>query len=63
MKSLQDVFSPEEVADFGARMDEALHNAAYSVEPKVDGLSVALEYRDGRLSAVQPEVTEELAKM
>ena len=47
LESLQDVFSPEEVSDFGARMDETLHNAAYSVEPKVDGLSVALEYRDG----------------
>ena len=47
LESLQDVFSPEEVEEFAQRMDEALETAAYSVEPKVDGLSVALEYRDG----------------
>ena len=47
LESLQDVFSAEEVADFGARMSEALGAVEYSVEPKVDGLSVALEYRDG----------------
>ena len=48
LESLQDVFSQEEVADFCNRMEETLGEApAYSVEPKVDGLSVALEYRDG----------------
>ena len=47
LESLQDVFSPEEVGEFAQRMDEALETVAYSVEPKVDGLSVALEYRDG----------------
>ena len=47
LESLQDVFSPEEVAEFGARMAESLDCPAYSVEPKVDGLSVALEYRNG----------------
>ncbi len=47
LESLQDVFSQEEVAEFGQRMEEALGQAVYSVEPKVDGLSVALEYRDG----------------
>ena len=48
LESLQDVFSHEETAEFCARMDEALGaQAVYSVEPKVDGLSVALEYRDG----------------
>ena len=47
LESLQDVFSAEEVADFGARMSDALGAVEYSVEPKVDGLSVALEYRDG----------------
>lgn len=47
LESLQDVFSPEEVEEFTGRMAEALEQAAYSVEPKVDGLSVALEYRDG----------------
>lgn len=47
LESLQDVFSPEEVEEFGARMAESLGSVEYSVEPKVDGLSVALEYRDG----------------
>ena len=47
LESLQDVFSPEEVGEFCARMTENLEKPVYSVEPKVDGLSVALEYRDG----------------
>ncbi len=48
LESLQDVFNDGEVSDFCDRMDEALGiSAVYSVEPKVDGLSVALEYRDG----------------
>ena len=49
LESLQDVFSPEEVAEFFQRVDEALEDGetSYSLEPKVDGLSVALEYRDG----------------
>ena len=48
LESLQDVFTEAEVASFCERMEEALGpNAEYSVEPKVDGLSVALEYRDG----------------
>lgn len=48
LESLQDVFNAGEVADFCDRMDEAWGTSAvYSVEPKVDGLSVALEYRDG----------------
>ena len=48
LESLQDVFNGEEVAEFCGRMTEALGDAVtYSVEPKVDGLSVALEYRDG----------------
>ena len=47
LESLQDVFSPQEVEDFGARMEDALDSVTYSVEPKVDGLSVSLEYRDG----------------
>ncbi len=47
LESLQDVFSPEEVEEFAKRMEEALETVAYSIEPKVDGLSVALEYRDG----------------
>lgn len=47
LESLQDVFSTEEVEDFDRRLREQLTEVEYSVEPKVDGLSVALEYRDG----------------
>ena len=47
LESLQDVFSQEEVEELAQRMEEALDAVSYSVEPKVDGLSVALEYRDG----------------
>ncbi|MBQ6115948.1 MAG: NAD-dependent DNA ligase LigA [Oscillospiraceae bacterium] len=47
LESLQDVFNGEEVQEFLDRLREALPLAEYSVEPKVDGLSVALEYRDG----------------
>lgn len=47
LESLQDVFSQEEVEEFTGRMAETLSAAEFSVEPKVDGLSVALEYRDG----------------
>lgn len=48
MGSLTDVFSYEELEDFLCRTDGVLGRAAaYSVEPKIDGLSVALTYRDG----------------
>ena len=48
LESLQDVFDPGEVEEFDQRVREALdQNVEYDVEPKVDGLSVALEYRDG----------------
>lgn len=47
LESLQDVFSPEEVEDFHLRICQAVKHPQYSVEPKVDGLSVALEYVDG----------------
>ena len=47
LESLQDVFAPAEVEEFVERMEEALSSVSYSVEPKVDGLSVALEYRAG----------------
>lgn len=48
MGSLQDVFSLEEVRSFEARLRAALPEPVCSVEPKVDGLSVSLEYQDGR---------------
>lgn len=47
LESLEDVFNGEEVLDFLNRVLETLPKAEYSVEPKVDGLSVALEYRNG----------------
>lgn len=47
LESLADVFNPAEVEDFWKKMKDAHLPQDYSVEPKVDGLSVALEYRDG----------------
>lgn len=47
LESLQDVFSEDEVADFDEKLRQTVPDACYSVEPKVDGLSVALEYIDG----------------
>ena len=47
LESLQDVFSLEELWDFDARVREMIPAPEYSVEPKVDGLSVALEYENG----------------
>ena len=47
LESLQDVFSFEELREFDARVRSEEPEAEYSVEPKVDGLSVALEYVDG----------------
>lgn len=49
MQSLQDVFSFEQVGSFVTRCHEEFPDAAFSVEPKIDGLSVSLEYRDGKL--------------
>lgn len=49
MGSLQDVFSEEEVRDFDRKVREEITNPTYIVEPKIDGLSVSLEYRDGLL--------------
>ena len=48
LESLEDVFDGDEVRGFLSKVLETLPRAEYSVEPKVDGLSVALEYRDGR---------------
>ncbi len=47
MGSLQDVFSFEELYDFDARVRGVIENPEYVVEPKIDGLSVSLEYRNG----------------
>ena len=48
LMSLQDVFSMDELDAFLNRVLESEGTAQFSVEPKIDGLSVALEYVDGR---------------
>ncbi|MBR4223799.1 MAG: NAD-dependent DNA ligase LigA [Oscillospiraceae bacterium] len=53
MGSLQDVFSYEEVTAFTSRVraalaEEGMTSPLFMAEPKIDGLSVSLEYRDGR---------------
>ena len=47
MESLQDAFSHTEVRDFNKRVKDVFSNAEYVVEPKIDGLSVSLEYTNG----------------
>ena len=68
LESLQDVFSSEELQEFDTRVKDALEDVCYTVEPKIDGLSVALEYVDGRFvrgatrgdGTVGEDVTENL---
>lgn len=69
LESLQDVFSFEELHAFGERMDASLTEAhSYVVEPKIDGLSMSLEYENGIFvrgatrgdGAVGEDVTENL---
>lgn len=50
MLSLQDVFSKEEVTSFVTSLQEQLDNPEFVVEEKIDGLSLALRYRDGELT-------------
>lgn len=47
MGSMHDSFSEEEILDFDRRIRETVNNPIYVVEPKFDGLSVSLEYRNG----------------
>lgn len=49
MQSLQDAFSEEEIRDFDKRVKAVCPNAEYTVEPKIDGLSVSLEYENSLL--------------
>ena len=49
MESLQDAFSFDEIIAFDKRVKQTFDNVVYSVEPKIDGLSVSLEYRNGNL--------------
>ena len=48
LMSLQDVFSLEELNEFLEKIQAAGENLSFSVEPKIDGLSVALEYVEGK---------------
>ena len=47
MGSLQDAFSSDEIKSFCNRVADKIDDAVYVVEPKIDGLSVALEYENG----------------
>lgn len=47
LMSLQDVFSAEELMEFLKRVKTVYPDAEFSVEPKIDGLSVSLEYENG----------------
>ncbi|MCQ2479084.1 MAG: NAD-dependent DNA ligase LigA [Clostridia bacterium] len=47
MESLQDAFSFEELREFDNRVKETVPDAVYVVEPKIDGLSVSVEYENG----------------
>lgn len=68
LMSLQDVFSMEELEDFLNKILAAYPGTEFSVEPKVDGLSVAIEYLDGKFvrgatrgdGVVGEDVTENL---
>ncbi len=68
LMSLQDVFSQEELRDFAEKILLSFHDCEFTVEPKIDGLSVALEYMNGRFvrgatrgdGAVGEDVTENL---
>lgn len=47
LESLRDVFSLEDVSAFCTKTNETLGNTDYVIEPKIDGLSVSLEYENG----------------
>lgn len=48
MQSLLDAFSFDELFDFDRKLRDEFPDIVYSVEPKIDGLSVSLEYSNGR---------------
>lgn len=50
MESLQDAFSFAEIEEFDRRVRETERDVQYVVEPKIDGLSVSLEYTNGVLT-------------
>ena len=71
LASLQDVFSVEELRDFDRRVREMVAHPFYVVEPKIDGLSVALTYENGALTqgatrgngAVGEDVTQNIEQI
>ncbi len=71
MESLTDVFSYEEIHSFIKRVNESVDTPSFSVEPKIDGLSVSLEYENGMLvrgstrgdGSVGEDVTENLLRI
>ena len=68
LMSLQDVFSHEELTEFLEKVHSLYPDCLFSVEPKIDGLSVALEYENGNFvrgatrgdGAVGEDVTENI---
>ena len=68
LMSLQDVFSLEELDEFLNKILDAYPDTTFTVEPKIDGLSVALEYENGKFvrgatrgdGTVGEDVTENL---
>ena len=68
LMSLQDVFSIDELTDFLQKIKDNVLDTEFTVEPKIDGLSVALEYVDGKFvkgatrgdGTVGEDVTENL---
>lgn len=71
MESLHDAFSKEEIIAFDKRVRDLIENPGYVVEPKIDGLSVALEYKDGKFfrgstrgdGSVGEDITENLMEI
>lgn len=63
MESLQDAFDLSEVRAFDRRVRELATDAVYIVEPKIDGLSVSLEYENGVFVRALREATEQSARM
>ncbi|MCL2368762.1 MAG: NAD-dependent DNA ligase LigA, partial [Oscillospiraceae bacterium] len=47
LESLNDAFSPDELREFHSRVTKVIPDPSYVVEPKIDGLSVALTYEGG----------------
>ena len=68
LMSLQDVFSTDELGEFLDKIFAVYPETAFTVEPKIDGLSVALEYENGKFvrgatrgdGSVGEDVTENL---